>query len=199
MIDAKLMPPSASFHASWLASWDEWGTLDQDGSAAFVAARYNLDLRQRSDFSEWINLLHHMPLEEFQPPEGLVNQSTIWVVEGSSYLGSASLRHSLANEYLTEVGGNIGYGIRPSARGRGLAKLALNGALEEARALGMERVMVTCKQPNTASARTIEACGGVLESVRPPESFSPDLGVTEPIRRYWIDLPLLGKRIPGIL
>ncbi|MGA8790669.1 MAG: GNAT family N-acetyltransferase [Paenarthrobacter sp.] len=188
MIDAKLMPPSASFHASWLASWDEWGTLEQDGSAAFVAARYNLDLRQRSDFSEWINLLHELPKKSFQPPEGLANQSTIWVVEGSSYLGSASLRHSLANDYLTEVGGNIGYGIRPSARGRGLAKLALKGALQEGSSLGMERVLVTCKQPNVASARTIEACGGILESVRPPESFATELGVTEAIRRYWIQL-----------
>ena len=188
MIHTELSQPSASFHASWLASWDEWGTLDQDGSAAFLAARYELDLRDGNDYAKWIELLHHMPLEEFQPPEGLVNQSTIWVVEGNSYLGSTSLRHSLANEYLTEVGGHIGYGIRPSARGRGLAKLALNGALEEARALGMERVLVTCKQPNMASARTIEACGGVLESVRPPESFAPALGVTEAIRRYWINL-----------
>ncbi len=188
MIHAELTRPSASFHASWLESWDEWGTLDQDGSAAFLAARYELDLRDSSDYAQWIELLHHMPLEEFQPPEGLVNQSTIWVVEGNSYLGSSSLRHSLVNEYLSEVGGHIGYGIRPSARGRGLAKLALNGALQEGRALGMERVMVTCKQSNPASARTIEACGGILEGVRPPESFSPDLGIAEPIRRYWIDL-----------
>ncbi|WP_311213935.1 MULTISPECIES: GNAT family N-acetyltransferase [unclassified Arthrobacter] len=188
MIHANLTKPSASFHASWLESYDEWGTLNQDGSAAFVAARYDLDLRDSSDFAQWVDVLHQMAKDDFQPPEGLANQSTIWVVREDAYLGAASLRHSLANDYLTEVGGHIGYGIRPSARGRGLAKLALKGALEEARALGMERVLVTCKQPNAASARTIEACGGVLESVRLPESFAPDLGVTEPIRRYWLEL-----------
>jgi predicted acetyltransferase len=188
MIEAKLAWPSATFHASWLESWDEWGTLDQDGAAAFLAARYDLDLREDSGFARWIRLLHDMPTEGFQPPEGLAKQSTIWVVEGTTYLGSVSLRHSLANEYLTEVGGNIGYGIRPSARGRGLAKLALRGALQKGRALGLQRVMVTCKESNPASARTIEACGGELESVRPPESFTPNLGVTEPIRRYWITL-----------
>ena len=188
MIDAKLTPPSASFHASWLESYDEWGTLDQDGAAAFVAARYDLDLRDASHFAQWVNVLHQMAKDDFQPPEGLANQSTIWVVRDHAYLGAVSLRHSLMNEYLTEVGGHIGYGIRPSARGHGLAKFALKGALEEARELGMERVLVTCKQPNVASARTIESCGGVLESVRPPQSFVADLGVTEPIRRYWIDL-----------
>ncbi|MGR0160420.1 GNAT family N-acetyltransferase [Paenarthrobacter nitroguajacolicus] len=188
MTHAKLIRPSASFYASWLESWDEWGTLDQDGAAAFVAARYDLDLRDSSDFAAWVEVLHHLPRESFQPPGGLANQSTIWVVRDDVYLGAVSLRHSLVNEYLTEVGGHIGYGIRPSARGHGLAKFALKGALDEARELSMERVMVTCKQPNVASARTIEACGGVLERVCPPESFAPDLGVTEPILRYWITL-----------
>lgn len=146
MIDAKLTRPSANFHASWVESWNEWGTLNQDGSAAFVAARYGLDLRDSSDFAEWVGLLHELPKESFQPPEGLANQTTIWVVEGNAYMGAASLRHSLVNDYLVEVGGNIGY------------------------------------------ARTIEACGGVLEVVRPAETFAPDLGITEPIRRYWITL-----------
>ncbi|TVU63899.1 GNAT family N-acetyltransferase [Paenarthrobacter nitroguajacolicus] len=188
MTHAKLTQPSSSFHASWLESYDEWGTLDQDGSAAFLAARYDLNLREGGHFSQWVDLLHQMPRAEFSPPEGLANQTTIWVTDGVAYLGAASLRHSLANEYLKEVGGHIGYGIRPSARGNGLAKLALNGALQEGRSLGMERVLVTCKQPNRASARTIEACGGVLEAIRPPASFAPALGVTEPICRYWFTL-----------
>ncbi|MDI2033469.1 GNAT family N-acetyltransferase [Paenarthrobacter nitroguajacolicus] len=188
MTHAKLTQPSAGFHASWLESFQEWGTLDQDGSAAFLAARYDLDLREASHFAQWVDLLHQMAVASFRPPEGLANQTTLWITEGTDYLGAASLRHSLLNEYLKEVGGHIGYGIRPSARGKGLAKLALAGALEEARGMGLKRVMVTCKQPNVASARTIEACGGELEGVRPPESFSPELGVTEPIRRYWFHL-----------
>lgn len=188
MTHAKLTQPSSSFHASWLESYDEWGTLDQDGSAAFLAARYDLDLREDGHFSQWVDLLHQMPRADFSPPEGLANQTTIWVTDNTEYLGAASLRHSLASEYLTEVGGHIGYGIRPSARGRGLARIALAGAMDEGRTLGLERVLVTCKQPNVASAHTIEACGGVLESVRPPESFAPELAVTEPIRRYWLHL-----------
>lgn len=37
--------------------------------------------------------------------------------------------------------GHIGYGIRPSARRRGLAMWALGRMLDEARALGLERVL----------------------------------------------------------
>ena len=74
----------------------------------------------------------------------------------------------------------MGYGIRPSARRRGLATWALGQVLPEARALGMDRLLVTCHDDNAGSARTIEKNGGVLEDVRATE-----LGLT---RRYWISL-----------
>lgn len=46
-------------------------------------------------------------------------------------------------------------------------------------AAGVERVLVTCDDDNTASARTIEACGGVLENIEPIDGAQPK-------RRYWI-------------
>ena len=52
--------------------------------------------------------------------------------------------------------------------------------LDEAKTLGLERVLVTCEVDNEASARTIERHGGVLDDVRDTE-----LGV---VRRYWITL-----------
>jgi predicted acetyltransferase len=52
--------------------------------------------------------------------------------------------------------------------------------LDRASARGLDRVLVTCDDGNTASARTIERNGGVLEDVR--ETW---LGLT---RRYWIEL-----------
>jgi predicted acetyltransferase len=95
------------------------------------------------------------------------------------HLGAISLRLTL-NDFLLRAGGHIGYGVRPSARRRGLATWALGAVLPEARALGLERVLVTCDDANVASARTIESNGGVLEDVRVTE-----LGQT---RRYWIAL-----------
>jgi len=46
------------------------------------------------------------------------------------------------------------------------------------RALGLDRVLLTCDDDNIGSARTIEKNGGVLEEV-----LTTDLGAT---RRYWI-------------
>jgi predicted acetyltransferase len=60
--------------------------------------------------------------------------------------------------------------------------LALGAVLGEARARGLDRVLITCGNDNLASARTIERHGGALEDVRDTE-----LGLT---RRYWIDLTL---------
>jgi predicted acetyltransferase len=76
--------------------------------------------------------------------------------------------------------GHIGYGIRPSARRRGLASAALGRLLEEARAVGLDRALLVCAVDNLASAKTIERCGGVLESIR-ESRFGR-------VRRYWIDL-----------
>ncbi len=77
--------------------------------------------------------------------------------------------------------GQIGYGVRPSARRRGLANWALGEMLKEARALGLERVLVHCLTGNIASARTIERNGGVLEGIR-------DTKHGRRVRRYWIPL-----------
>ncbi|MEU7900170.1 GNAT family N-acetyltransferase [Nonomuraea sp. NPDC049152] len=96
--------------------------------------------------------------------------------------------------------GHIGYGIRPSARRRGLATWALGRILDEARLLGLDRVLITCAADNVASAKTIERQGGVLEDVRdtqhgrtgrrrPSTSTSP----SGPSRRHG---PAAGARAP---
>ena len=61
-----------------------------------------------------------------------------------------------------------------------MATWALRRTLDEARGLGLDQVLAVCAVDNTASARTIERCGGVLEGIR-GTPFGP-------ARRYWIDL-----------
>jgi predicted acetyltransferase len=61
------------------------------------------------------------------------------------------------------IGGHIGYEIRPTQRKRGYGKLILRLALQEARALGIDRALLTCDCTNAASRRIIEANGGMLE------------------------------------
>lgn len=96
-------------------------------------------------------------------------------------LGASLLRHHLTPK-LEDIGGHIGYSIRPSERGQGYGTLILAMTLPFARALGLERVLLTCDTDNIRSARVIMSNGGVLTS----EGHSPLTGV--PISRYWIAL-----------
>ena len=95
-------------------------------------------------------------------------------------IGRVSLRYQL-NEYLTERGGHIGYGVAPAHRRKGYATEILRQALVVIRAEGVDPVLVTCDDDNVASLRTIERNGGVLESIAPP-----NYGEVESVRRYWI-------------
>ncbi|MFJ4905083.1 GNAT family N-acetyltransferase [Streptomyces sp. NPDC093249] len=87
--------------------------------------------------------------------------------------------------FLLEASGHIGYSVRPSARRRGVATRALAALLPRARALGLDRTLLTCEEDNTGSARTIERNGGVLEDVRS--------GAYGTRRRYRIDLDGPGR------
>jgi predicted acetyltransferase len=114
--------------------------------------------------------------EDAPRPTGHVPCTFFWVVDDadpSYYLGSISVRHRLT-PYLLEVGGHIGYSVRPTARRRGVATAALRAVLPEAARLGADPVLVTCDDDNVGSARVIEANGGVLEDVRAGK------------RRYWV-------------
>jgi predicted acetyltransferase len=116
---------------------------------------------------------------------GLVPQNVYWLVRrdasGPVIVGASRLRHTL-NATLEDVGGHIGYDVRPSERRRGYGTLLLALTLPRARALGLPRVLLTCYAENVASARIIEKNGGVLAS----QSVSPRTGTL--VSRYWIEL-----------
>lgn len=116
-------------------------------------------------------------------PEGLVIATQYILVRESDgrLLGMLQLRHTL-NDYLAKYAGHIGYSVRPSERRRGYAKRMLAMALDEARALGLARVMISCASDNEGSRRTILANGGVFHSTVWDEEDQ------ETLERYWIEL-----------
>ena len=114
-------------------------------------------------------------------PRGWVASSSFWLVEGDEYIGSTNVRHELT-EWLERYGGHIGYAIRPSKRQQGYGKLICKLALEQAREIGLRRVLITCDADNVGSRRIIESNGGVFEN----EVAQPDRSV--PKRRYWFDV-----------
>jgi predicted acetyltransferase len=101
------------------------------------------------------------------------------VVDGE-IVGRASIRHEL-NDILLNVGGHIGYAVRPAFRRHGYASAILRQSLTVARDLGLAKVLLTCDDNNVGSARVIESAGGVLDDVRLGSDGIPK-------RRYWIGL-----------
>jgi predicted acetyltransferase len=137
--------------------------------------------QMRADFAGFVAELELTASQPGVRP-GWVTANTYWLVrDGRTVLGRSNLRHCLTPE-LEDVGGHIGYAIRPSERRKGYGTQILALTLEKARERGLSRVMVTCDTANTASARIIEKNGGVLAS----QSVSP--GSRKLVSRYWIEL-----------
>ncbi|MFD9078560.1 GNAT family N-acetyltransferase [Streptomyces erythrochromogenes] len=169
----QLIAPTTDLHSSWLEAHHEWGAgLHEDG----FGLEPSDEVESPEGFAAWVALLAGASgAKAAGTDRGCLYR---WIVEGDRVEGGIALRHGLSH-HLTEFG-HIGYGIRPSSRGRGLATWALGRMLDEARALGLDRVLLVCEVDNLASVGTIERNGGVLEGIR-------DTG-HGPARRYWIEL-----------
>lgn len=119
-------------------------------------------------------------------PEGFVPHSTFWLVHEGEVVAVSNVRHRLT-EALRRNGGNVGYGVRPSARRRGFARELLRLTLERARGLGLPEAWMTCAKTNAASVRTIAANGGLFVS----EEYIEPRG--EIVQRYRIPLAASGR------
>jgi predicted acetyltransferase len=132
--------------------------------------------------TSWAEFLesNERQLQGLDPSEYRVRGVQLAAVVDGVLVGRASLRFEL-NDFFALRGGHVGYGVIPSERQKGYATEILRQSLIALSSEGIERVLVTCTDHNIASARVIERCGGVLESILPSDDgeFA--------IRRYWID------------
>jgi predicted acetyltransferase len=114
-------------------------------------------------------------------PENRVRMSWFWFLQGDRIVASSRLRHELIPVLLLD-GGNIGYEVRPSERRRGVGRELLRLMLDQARRIGLGRVLLTTETTNLGSIGVILANGGVFADT----SISPHTGRT--MNRYWIAL-----------
>jgi predicted acetyltransferase len=169
----ELVLPTTRLHAAFLECHHEWGPgLHEDG----FGIGPDDDVDSPEGFAAWVHRRTRLAHPAGTPCPAERHGSPRWIVEDGQVLGGIVLRHIFDDDL-----GHIGYGVRPSARRRGLASWALGEMLNEARAvLGLDRVLIPCLADNIASARTIERNGGALEGIRDSEHG--------PVRRYWIAL-----------
>ncbi len=170
-----------------------WLTKPEESLAPAIAAYRQEQLEQGlgfegisrlRDFADPLDFIRDARLferEETLPVRSFVPATQFLCVHlpESTVVGVIQIRHRL-NEHLLNYAGHIGYAVRPGWRKKGIAKWMLRMILPHCKALGLDRVLITCDKENEASRRTIEACGGVLEDIR--------MDGENAVLRYWIDL-----------
>lgn len=104
--------------------------------------------------------------EEESKRDGIIDgwrvpSTRYWLYVDKKPVGFADIRHFLTPA-LKQAGGNIGYAIRPTERGKGYGKKLLELLLMEAREKGLEKVLITALPTNAASIGVAKANGGQL-------------------------------------
>ena len=138
-------------------------------------------LQEFDNYKEWIvTLINELDKNKLAP--GRVCATTYFSVRKSDnkILGIINIRHEL-NDYLYNFGGHIGYSIRPTERRKGYGNKQLSLALDKCINLDIKKVLITCRENNIGSAKTIESCHGKLENIVFNESEN------DIFKRYWIE------------
>ena len=159
---------------------DEIIKYKEESLAESLIINGSAGLDRFSSIEVWLEELKKRSCED-TVPKGLVPSSTYLAVrEKDNYIvGMIDIRHYL-NEYLTQVGGNIGYGVRKTERNKGYAKQMLKLALEKCKELKIKKVLITCDEDNIASEKVILSANAKLEDIRNVDG--------ENKKRFWIDL-----------
>jgi predicted acetyltransferase len=172
----QFIEPDSSVQESFLAAVAEF---EAEGATNLATVgwrdRWSATWGSAAGFADFVAALRADALPETPRADDWVPCTTLWWVDGDTYLGRLSIRHELKG-WLADYGGHIGYDVRPSARRHGHATAMLRAALPVAAGLGIDRALLSCDADNIASRRVIEVNGGV-----------PD-GVREGKLRFWIDL-----------
>jgi predicted acetyltransferase len=171
----ELIAPTTCRYAAWLEAPAEWGPGQHEDGFGLSPSD---EVDSPEGFAAWLARLTSQSDPAKTVDVGKHRCTYRWIVESDRVLGGTALRDG--DDDYVRWAGHLGYGIRPSARRRGLATWAVGVLLDEARTLGLDRVLAVCALDNVASVKTIERCGGVFEGIRDTK-FGP-------ARRYWIDL-----------
>lgn len=114
-------------------------------------------------------------------PKGFIPSATFWLVDNGEYIGTANIRLGLTDA-LKYFGGNVGFIVKKSARGRGYGEIIAKLSIEKARELLGCPVLVTCFKDNLAATKNVEKCGVISKS----EEVITEAGKTGMAVKYWL-------------
>lgn len=140
-----------------------------------------LSLDECNSAQEWISICERRTSEKTCGDTGTeVPSHTYLAVRKSDnkVVGIIDLRHHINHPILGTWGGHCGYSVRPSERGKGYAKKMLRLNIQNAREMGIEKLLITCNVENEASEKTILANGGIYEKTIEVDGCK--------MKRYWI-------------
>jgi predicted acetyltransferase len=168
----RLIEPTPKYKKQYIDMIEDWKKSGEKMVPYVLKFEYD-------DFEALVNRLFDMRDLPFED-EKIVSSSTYWLVnQDDKILGVVNIRHQL-NDSLLEIGGHIGYGIRPSERKKGYATELLKLALLKAKDLGITKALLTCDKDNLGSSKTITKNGGILAS--------EDIVDGVEIQRYWVEI-----------
>ena len=109
----EIVLPSAQHKRSFIDAVMEY---QREGGSDDRSKRYgDLSVSElEADFDAYVEIEKSHALGE-NLPAGYVPETTYWLVDASESIGRVSIRHRLT-AHLREIGGLIGYDIRPSKR-----------------------------------------------------------------------------------
>lgn len=135
---------------------------------------------KHKDYPAWLTNVHNR-ITVTDLPEGFVQEAFYLCYDGPELVGVLNLKFTLT-PYLLNYGGHIGYAVKPSRQGHGLATQMLRQSLEIAHGMGMDKVLLVCDDDNYASEKVILHNGGQYEDAR------YDAAEAVNVKRYWIVL-----------
>ncbi len=194
-----LVRPDISRHREWLDLVSEFQGAHLDGSSLPDSAVKGV--HDPETFGRWVLAMADQESGR-HVPSGRVRCTSRWIARDGDLVGMINLRHELT-DVLFSQGGHIGYAVRPTARRQGVARAALSLMLGEAGALGINPLLLCCRDDNVASIRTIEGAAGVLEDIRDgwrrywitdparPRGYAVRALDEEPLRGLYVELPLV--------
>lgn len=133
------------------------------------------------NYDEWLRKIEFQKMRKASKEDTPATTYFTIRKNDNKVIGSIQLRHHLTEE-LKKDGGNIGYGICPSERGKGYGTKQLELLLLKAKELQIKKVMISCDKSNKVSAKVTINNGGILWG----KGFDEDSKTITEI--YWIDL-----------